>query len=269
MSNYCELAQQIVRNTSSNINKDSSFHTTSFIYKKTNEQLEELNKFLKNHKRILSVIGSGDQILNSMITKPDRIDAFDISIFPQFFLKLKLAAIEGLTKEEYLSFFFDTIHPSNDEYYDDLYFDKIRPYLDKEAEEFWSYLFEFNDWYDIYNSTLFSSEPVILKRALEQNEYLDDDNYIKLKSIIPNVKINYFVDNLLDMNIRSDYDLIYLSNIVQYVDVHKYIDRINKLTESGKTEVITYIFGEVSDIVHYFDNTVGVEFNGNGILIHK
>ena len=39
-----------------------------------------------NKKNILSVIGSGDQIINSLITKPECIDCFDISIYPEYFL---------------------------------------------------------------------------------------------------------------------------------------------------------------------------------------
>lgn len=157
---YKDVAQSIVRGNYSNLNGKNTFHSESFIYKKTNEKLNEFIDLLLNKDKVLSVIGSGDQILNTLLTKPSKIDAFDISVFPKFFLKLKIASIKSLSRDEYIKFFFSTTETFLDEYYDDLYFDKIRKELDIEAEDFWTYLFQYNDWYDIYNSTLFSSESV-------------------------------------------------------------------------------------------------------------
>ncbi len=158
---YKDVAQSIVRGNYSNLNGKTTFHSESFIYKKTNEKLNEFIDLLLNKDKVLSVIGSGDQILNTLLTKPSKIDAFDISVFPKFFLKLKIASIKSLSRDEYIKFFFSTTETGLDEYYDDLYFDKIRKELDSETEDFWTYLFQYNDWYDIYNSTLFSSESVI------------------------------------------------------------------------------------------------------------
>ena len=118
-------ALKTLNNSGNNIKKDF-FHEESFIYMKTNEMIQEYVQYLLHKKNILSVIGSGDQIINSLITKPEYIDCFDISIYPEYFLNLKLAAIKTLSKEEYLSLFFECALTSKDEYYDDLYFEKIR-----------------------------------------------------------------------------------------------------------------------------------------------
>ena len=163
---YKDVAQSIVRGNYSNLNGKNTFHSESFIYKKTNEKLNEFIDLLLNKDKVLSVIGSGDQILNTLLTKPSKIDAFDISAFPKFFLKLKIASIKSLSRDEYIKFFFSTTETFLDEYYDDLYFDKIRKKLDDESEDFWTYLFQYNDWYDIYNSTLFSSESVFEEQAI-------------------------------------------------------------------------------------------------------
>ena len=138
---YKDVAQSIVRGNYSNLNGKNTFHSESFIYKKTNEKLNEFIDLLLNKDKVLSVIGSGDQILNTLLTKPSKIDAFDISVFPKFFLKLKIASIKSLSRDEYIKFFFSTTETFLDEYYDDLYFDKIRKELDIEAEDFWTYLF--------------------------------------------------------------------------------------------------------------------------------
>lgn len=270
IEDYSILAQGIVRGTKSNLKKEC-FHSHSFIYKKTNEQLEYVTEYFKEKKRILCVIGSGDQILNALTFFPEKIVGFDISIFPKFFLKLKLAGIMSLSRDEFIEFFFDVNYNSNEDFYDDIFFYKIFPYLDEQSKNFWGFLFEYNEWYDIYNSPLFSSEVVIVKRALEQNVYLKEEKYKELKEIIPKVKIDFIVADIINTQIENDFDLIYLSNIMQYENVWKYKEKVKELTRNRKTEVLTYVFGEIDRVLEFFNDTktVGINFNKNGILIHK
>ncbi len=267
---YKDVAQSIVRGNYSNLNGKTTFHSESFIYKKTNEKLNEFIDLLLNKDKVLSVIGSGDQILNTLLTKPSKIDAFDISVFPKFFLKLKIASIKSLSRDEYIKFFFSTTETGLDEYYDDLYFDKIRKELDSETEDFWTYLFQYNDWYDIYNSTLFSSESVIEEQALVQNKYLEKDEYYKLREILQNAEINYIESNLLDLRINDTYDLIYLSNILEYVKKSAYFDKIDELSDKSKGIIISYIFGEIDKAIKMFNGDFTYrEFDGgSGVIIN-
>lgn len=267
---YKDVAQSIVRGNYSNLNGKNTFHSESFIYKKTNEKLNEFIDLLLNKDKVLSVIGSGDQILNTLLTKPSKIDAFDISAFPKFFLKLKIASIKSLSRDEYIKFFFSTTETFLDEYYDDLYFDKIRKELDDESEDFWTYLFQYNDWYDIYNSTLFSSESVFEEQAIIQNKYLDIDEYYKLRDILQNVQINYIESNLLDLKINDTYDLIYLSNILEYVKKSAYFDKIDELSVKNKGIIISYIFGEIDKAIKMFNGDFDYrEFDGgSGVIIN-
>lgn len=267
---YKDVAQSIVRGNYSNLNGKNTFHSESFIYKKTNEKLNEFIDLLLNKDKVLSVIGSGDQILNTLLTKPSKIDAFDISAFPKFFLKLKIASIKSLSRDEYIKFFFSTTETFLDEYYDDLYFDKIRKELDDESEDFWTYLFQYNDWYDIYNSTLFSSESVFEEQAIIQNKYLDNNEYYKLRDILQNVQINYIESNLLDLKINDTYDLIYLSNILEYVKKSAYFDKIDELSVKNKGIIISYIFGEIDKAIKMFNGDFDYrEFDGgSGVIIN-
>ena len=267
---YKDVAQSIVRGNYSNLNGKNTFHSESFIYKKTNEKLNEFIDLLLNKDKVLSVIGSGDQILNTLLTKPSKIDAFDISVFPKFFLKLKIASIKSLSRDEYIKFFFSTTETFLDEYYDDLYFDKIRKELDDESEDFWTYLFQYNDWYDIYNSTLFSSESVFEEQAIIQNKYLDNDEYYKLRDILQSVQINYIESNLLDLKINDTYDLIYLSNILEYVKKSAYFDKIDELSVKNKGIIISYIFGEIDKAIKMFNGDFDYrEFDGgSGVIIN-
>lgn len=266
-----DLAQKIVSGNHSNISQSSAFHTESFIYKETNEELNKIDDLLLNKDKVLSVIGSGDQILNTLLTNPTRVDAFDISSFPKYFLKLKIAAIKSLTREEYIKFFFATTETTLDEYYDDLFFDKISKELDEETREFWDYLFQYNDWYDIYESTLFSSESATEEFAVERNKYLEEDEYYKLKEILKTADINFIESNLLDLKVEDTYDLIYLSNIIEYVKKSAYFDKIDELSEKSKGIIVTYIFGELERALKIFqgDFTYRKFDTGSGVVINK
>lgn len=266
-----DLAQKIVRGNYSNISKSAAFHTESFIYKETNEELNKIDDLLLNKDKVLSVIGSGDQILNTLLTNPTRVDAFDISSFPKYFLKLKIAAIKSLTREEYIKFFFATTETTLDEYYDDLFFDKISKELDEETREFWDYLFQYNDWYDIYESTLFSSESATEEFAVKRNKYLEEDEYYKLKEILKTADINFIESNLLDLKVEDTYDLIYLSNIIEYVKKSAYFDKIDELSEKSKGIIVTYIFGELERALKIFqgDFTYRKFDTGSGVVINK
>lgn len=267
-------ALKTLNNSGNNIKKEF-FHEESFIYMKTNEMIQEYVQYLLHKKNILSVIGSGDQIINSLITKPEYIDCFDISIYPEYFLNLKLAAIKTLSKEEYLNLFFECALTSKDEYYDDLYFEKIRNELVDKYRDFWDALFNHTDWYEITNSSLFSSEVVSKEYAIKQNLYLNDNIYYHLKNNISSVKFNFFTCNILDSfsEFNKKYDLVFLSNISAYVNKEKYRQMLKQFKLSKDGYIITYLFGKLEENEKFFKNPkVKIKkFNDsdNGIMLHR
>lgn len=48
-------------------NENSFFYPTSFIYKTTNEDMHEYQKFLEKRKKVLTVISSSEQILIKLL----------------------------------------------------------------------------------------------------------------------------------------------------------------------------------------------------------
>ena len=255
-------ALKIIDNSTSNI-KNAYFHEESFIYMKTNERIQDYINYLLNKKHILSVIGSGDQILNTAITSPQVIDCFDISVYPEYFINLKLAAIKTLSKEEYLDMFFESALTTKDEYYDDLYFDKIRSELPKKYQEFWNSLLNHTDWYEITNSSLFSSEVVTRDYAKKQNLYLSDAVYNTLKDKIAKIKFNFYVGNILDIYkaFNQKYDLIFLSNILAYVDKLEYRNMLDYFNLSEDGYILTYLFGNLSENTKIFNNSIFVSLS--------
>ena len=267
--NHFDIAQSIVRGTHNSFNKDKTFTEHSFIYKKTNERLQDILDIFSDKDKILCVIGSGDQILNALLNRPQKIDAFDISIYPKYFLELKIAAIKTLTREEFIDFFINDINYKKEDYYDDLFYEKIIKELDGDVRDFWKYLFDFNDWYDIYNSMLFSTEPVIKEYALVQNKYLNEEEYYKLREILKTTKINYIQSDILNLDIDDNYDLIYLSNIIQYVDPKLYKTKIEGLSEKIRGIIVTYLFGGLENALDFFEEVQARPIETNSILIHQ
>lgn len=268
------LAQRIVSGSHCNFGKETPFHNVSAIYKISNERIQDYINYFKDKKSVLSVIGSGDQILSSIFAGIKEVDAFDISVFPKYFLKLKMAAVKALSRTEYLNFFYGLY--SSNEYYDDLY-DEISVYLESDDERFWNSLISFFDWKDIYNSMLFSSEPYSESSAVFRNKYLQsDENYETLKQNLDGVVVNCYTGDIFKLinELPREYDLIYLSNILNYNKPEDFVELLGNLKLTDKGISISYIY-VLNDVVKqlYDDPRIAFEqFTDNpaGLMIsHK
>jgi len=262
------LAQKIV-SLSKNTYGNSLFHKNSPIYIKSNERIELYQKYLNNKKDVLSVIASSDQIINMILNNTKNIDAFDISIFPKYYLYLKLAGIKALSLDDYIDFFYKM--NNNAEIYDDMYFYSIRNYLNDTYKEFWDSLINFFDWNEITSSPLFSSEFLSISDVIKQNEYLKKDKYNLLKNI--DININIYDGDILKLNtFNKSYDLIYLSNIIYYVDINKYKELLNNFKLNKNGIILTYLYDSFNQIDDYFKEdcyNVNKLDNNCGLLIKK
>ena len=139
----------------------------------------------------------------------------------------------------------------------------------EEEKKFWHYLFDFNEWYDIYNSMLFSSEPVIKSYALTQNKYLGEEEYYKLREILKSTKIRYITSDVLELEIDEEYDLIYLSNIVQYVDKDAYKSKVEDFASKIKGIIVTYLFSKPDAALEFFEGATSRNLDTNSVIIHE
>lgn len=248
-------AQRIVSGAEYNFGNTNMFHNSSAVYKISNERIQDYEKYLRKRNKVLSVIGSGDQILNCILNGTKDIDAFDISVFPKYFLELKMAAIKALTIDEYIDFFYEVTN--RDEVYEDMYY-RIAIYLGNDICEFWDSLFNFFEWKEIYNSTIFSSEPNIASNAINQNKFLQsEEEYNRLREELDNVKITYYEGDILELSsyLREGYDLVYLSNIVYYCNKNKYKEMLGNLNLTDKGISLTYFYKMQGHAMEYFQGT--------------
>lgn len=274
MYDYISMAQNIVGGGAITRKGDSPFHDTSFIYKTTNEDMHEYQKFLENRKNVLTVISSSEQIFNQVVEGTKNIDIFDISIFPYFFFELKRAGLLAFPeKSEYCDFFYGDITTDFDSLYDDKY-DAMREYLTSDIKRFWDGLFQFFDWSDIYNSMLFSSEPCYLEQVVLRNKHLDSLQYQNLRDNISDVTITPYIGdiNQLSSKFTSSYDFINLSNITSYQDVSSYIELLRSLPLTDGGEILSYFYSLTSSVQSKFSEIEPSFFifpnKENGVMIY-
>lgn len=260
-------AQEIVSNSKSNLVSNTPYHENSFIYRTTNEQINKYQDFLKNRENILSIIASGNQILNTIYEGTKNITGFDISTFPRYYLELQIAALNIFGLKDYINFIYGDI---DDEEFDDMYY-TINPILEKESREFWDGLLNFFDFSEITASTLFSNEIVSPRNAIERNIYLQsEENYQKLRNNIQQVNLEYITGDIFSLakKLDTEYDFINLSSIIYYNDLNKYKEMLETLPLMDNGEALTYLykiksFSQKQDFFpncdfHSFDNDSGV-----------
>lgn len=257
------LAQLIVRGEHINFGK-STFSEESGLYRFTNEDISSYFEHLKNKDKVLTVIGSGNQVINGILAGTENFDVFDISIFSEYYLYLQLASVMALSKEEYLEYYFSD---DRDVLFCDDYYDRIRRFLPKKYRDFWDGLYMFDDGYDIYNSLLFRSDICLKSFAIKCNPYLQEDNYERVKSILKygNININSFVCDVTKVKFDGSYDLVNLSNILPYNfsgdrigNAIEFFKESFNLTDNG--EIINYVFNMSSDVEDKFRELL--ELNG-------
>lgn len=246
-----ELAQLIVRGSYINFSWKNAFYENSAIYRFTNEDITSYFSHLQNKDNVLTVIGSGGQIINGILAGTRSFDCYDISVFPEYYLYLQLASIQALTKEEYLKYYFSD---DRDEVFGDEFYDKISPKLFGKYKEFWDTLYMFDDGYDIYNSLLFRSDPCYKGFTIEANPYLQESNYEKLRSILQteSIRINPIVADINKTVFPNEYDLVNLSNILAYrfkeEDIEKHIEFMKRFNLAPNGEVIHYFYDMKKDV---------------------
>ena len=250
---------------------DIAFNSESYVYRSTNEMInsEPYISCISDKRKILSVVASGDQILNSILYGSKNIDGFDISVFPKYYLELKKAGILSLSREDFISFFLGEVSKyANDKntFSKDLY-EEIRKNLDYEYRYFWDDLF-FDKVYGrsfprmILNSRFFDSPNPKKEYALAFNPYLNKTNYEILKGKISDADIKYFEGNIFEIgpNLKNNYDFInlssiFISNSIGSLDL-KYEEFFKKLSLNEKGIILSYLFQYNIDVYNYLGKNI-------------
>lgn len=181
---------------------------------------EEIDHFMPKldveDKKVLTVAGSGDQLLTCALNGAKSVDAFDINPFQIYYTKLKVAALKALKANEFNEYFYNNLMYSRNLY------NKIRDYLDNSTRTFFDSLykngFESKFYRLMVNENIDDSFSII-------PSYTKEENYDITKDNLKNMDIKYITGNLLKIynKTKKEYDVIMLSNIYKWLYSNKYL----------------------------------------------
>ncbi|MCX4364864.1 MAG: DUF3419 family protein [Bacilli bacterium] len=210
---------EVMRLAHKNHGLSNDFEKFCRMYIMTTENIREFLTLYDLHdKDVLSVAGSGDQMLNAYALGAKSVTLFDINPLAFAQAKLKKAAASTLTYEEFERFF----SPEHKKTLFDLYlFDKISECLDENTKDLFKTIFTKHPGMDTFMNFYFRFYAKFQKQK-DLNYYLyDEENYKKLQAIIETKPLKYIETPItsLKSNIQKDlYDFILLSNISDSIE---------------------------------------------------
>lgn len=234
------IANQIINRERFLIAK--GFFDHSFIYRNTNENIQgHLNQLPIKNKNVLTVASSGDHALLSLLNGAQSVETYDLNHFAKFYQELKISAYQVLSYDDFVSFFY------TEKGFTYEIFEKIIN-LPKEIEDFWQYLFDYNDEYDIIDSQLFSNfeyDYDILKKA---HPFLDEEYFLKHKTA--NNLTFYQCDALnFPRILKKKYDVIMLSSIPNFIEQFRdlkvfknYLESLEVFLNNGGYIICNYLY---------------------------
>lgn len=230
------------------------------IYPFTTENIAGyMNGLNLQEKRIITVTGSSDQIINAILNGAIDITTFDINPLTKYYMDLKLAGLKRLSYEDFLKvFLYNTSHSFN-------YKIISRLPMPEESKKFWLEqlaLYQ-NDGQALKRSDLFHISYFNPESIMRMNMYLNKRNYKIVKKRLNHVKITYFPCSLQDLQLSRDYDYMFLSNIFDYLNLMyekdallQYKELLERFLEHVKQIYFAYLYdigtlppqGEMQDI---------------------
>ncbi|MCK4997253.1 DUF3419 family protein [Candidatus Pacearchaeota archaeon] len=176
-------------------------------------------KFDLKNKSVLTVNGSGDQVLDAYYFGAKRVVGFDLVKNTKYMLDLKVAALKELDYKGFLDFFGDKSKLGN---FNRETYSSLEKHLENETSKFFDNLFEkYNrDGKRLLESDNFRKRKEFYEKLEVINPFLaNEENYLKMKKIISNKKIEFIESDIKDIYKKVDdkFDLINLSNVLNYV----------------------------------------------------
>ncbi len=205
-------------------------------------------------KRVLTVAGSGDQVLNALFYGAKEITGFDINRNALFMTELKIAAITAFSYSEFLRFFSQAKTG-----FDHRLYLKMGPFLSIACQQYFDRLYSIVGPKGLGASEYFRSRSELIPKSkvLEINGYLASPSaYRKMRRILHLTRPTLYVENVLTLSQSKKlhgkkFDLINLSNVPNYLtgqsfglsenDVLSYFCKLKKLvSKSGDISFYSY-----------------------------
>ena len=166
-------------------------------------------------KKVITVTGSTDHILNAILQGATEITTFDINPLTKPYMDLKISALKNLSYEDFIKLLLFESNMNLDY--------SIISSLDmsNESKIFWlEQLSKFNNnGIELRNSSLFNTKYFNPYSKLWQNLYLEKSKYNLLKQQIKDANITFINASLKDLKVDEHFDYMFLSNISDYLSL--------------------------------------------------
>lgn len=174
-------------------------------------------------KKVLTICGSGDQVLNAYYLGAKEVVGFDLNKNSKFILNLKIAVIKNLEYSQFLDFFGKKSFEGSFDYKT---YQKIEKSLDKETKRFFEILYKKYNYIGkkFKQSNHFRQRFHLGNRLCSDiNIYLNNKkNYNKLKKLLPKTNFLFVRSDVTEIwknkkLINKKFDIINLSNVLNYL----------------------------------------------------
>lgn len=229
---------------------NDKFSKVSQCYLFSNENLRAYYpKFDINNKNVLTVVGSGDQVLSAILYGAKEVDSFDSNKFAYYTFMLKRYAIMNLSYSEFKRFYF-----LNDNYNRLEDYKKISKNMHEENVKYiWDNIFY---TYPKNFCDCFFEASVLYHLVVERIPYMDYDSFYKLKNQLHDVNINFMNTDILKIDkFDNQYSFINLSNILNYCNnKEKFLKLINNLKSNNLDDNGSILLNYYWTCYHLFQN---------------
>lgn len=186
------------------------------IYPFTSENIAGYMKNLNlTGKKVITVTGSTDHILNAILQGATEITTFDINPLTKPYMDLKISALKNLSYEDFIKLLLFESNMNLDY--------SIISSLDMsdESKMFWlEQLSKFdNNGIELRNSSLFNTKYFNPNSKLWQNLYLEKNKYNLLKQQLKDTNITFINTSIKDLKVDEHFDYMFLSNISDYLSL--------------------------------------------------
>lgn len=194
------------------------FSERSKVYPFTTENLAGYMKNLNlEDKKVLSITGSGDHILNSFYYGASSVIGFDINTLASLFTELKFNALRKLDFEDFKKYLF----VGNSQAMDFEVYNSIKEGLSESCLSFFDNLYEDYGFrgVDLRKGKLFNKRFDFDDLRIRSNPYLfSRHNFEKTKSNIRDKNIYLINSNIRDLpsKLEDNFDVALLSNLADY-----------------------------------------------------
>ena len=236
------IKNQVNQKRITNVFEPFSKYSKGYLW--TNENIKEYinKKYISEYNSALSVTGSGDHLFNLILNNVLNIDTFDTNTLTEYnVLGLKKALIEKFKYNDFLTIC-ELIANNMLTLEETTYLIKdLLPLMDKKYRKYWQNISEYNYQLQKNNDECLDLFAMLFININEKNDFIrknsyliSKDNYGKFKENMMRANINFYCTNainILDTFPNQKYDVILLSNILDYITINWNYEQLRKFED--------------------------------------